>query len=207
MVSTLKKILICIFLMGTLFCACKKSNTVEDVKDRIAKAKAYTSTAEMTVTNNKGSSNYKVKQYCIYQEKLRIETLQPEFLKNKVLVKNNGSWKIYHPLVKQILSMSKLMEDDELILMGVMQRDLFTTKEAKVSYETYNDVKCACITSDILKGNKYRKTAKLYVELDENIPISMEIFDDTGTKRVEVKYIDFTYKDTLDDKLFSLNRP
>lgn len=182
-------------------CSCKSSNNT-DVKGKITGARGYSSMAEITVNGNKGVSKYKVKQYILYPDKLRIETLEPYFLKNKVLVRNEGIWKIYHPLINQTLTVSKLMEDDELILMGVFQKSLFDGKDALVADGKFNGEECYSIKTAIPKGNRFRSTAVLYIDTKNNLPIGMEILDSNGEKKIEVRYIDFQYSSRFDASLF-----
>jgi len=187
-----------------MFTACKNGKRLVDIKANIAEVKSYSSTADITIYGNKALSNYRVKQYCIYPDKLRIETLQPDFLRNKVVVKNGDEWKIYHPLINQILEMSKLMEEDELILMGIIHKDLFTSSSSTVSDNEFEGKKCICIKSIIPSGNQYRKTAVLYIDEDKKIPMGMDILDDKGNKKIEIKYSEYKSNEVFSDKLFDL---
>jgi outer membrane lipoprotein-sorting protein len=184
--------------------SCKKNEGYGDIKNKIAGAKGYRSIAEITIYGNKGISKYKVKQYCIYPDKLRVETLEPDFLKNKVVIRNNNMWKIYHPLINQVLIISKLMDEDEIILMGIIQKQMFVSDSSIISHSTYCGEKCITIKSNIPNGNKYRKTVVLYVEGKNALPLGMDILDDNGNKKVEIKYIDFIYSGNFSDSLFNL---
>lgn len=200
----MKKALIIILVISLLFSACGKKGVQYDPKIKIAGAKGYSSIANITINGNKGISKYVVKQYCVYPDKLRVETIEPDFLKNKVVVRNNGIWRVYHPLIKQVLTISKLMDDDELILMGIVQKSMFISGDAKISETTFFGEKCISISCNIAHGNRYRKTAILYIDISKNLPIGMEILGDNGNKSVEIKYTDFVYNGDFSDSLFNL---
>lgn len=200
----MKKASILIFFLIFLFSACENSINNGNIQEKLQGVRGYSATADITVKGNKGTSFYKVKQYCIYPNKLRIETLEPDFLKGKVITKADDKWNIYHPLIKESISVTKLMEDDEIILMGVFQRDLFTNSNLKISKTKYQGMDCYEIKSPLPKGNRYRSTAVLYISEEKEIPIGMIIYDSNGNVAIEIKYTDFTFNHNFQDTLFNI---
>lgn len=200
----MKKICIVIIIISVLFGSCKKGNELYDARNILATAKGYISIADITINGNKATSSYKVKQYCVYPDKLRVETIEPEYLKNKVVVHNDKRWKIYHPLINQTLIISKLMDSDEVILMGMIEKNIFLNDKTKLYDSVYEGIKCATMHIDIPNGNRFRKTAILYLDIKNGIPIAMELLDARGDLKVGIKYSHFTYNGNINEDLFNL---
>ena len=200
----MKKRIIVLVVMIIFLISCKSSKDINDISKEVFKSKGYSAVADITVTGNKGISKYKVKQYYLNPDKLRIETIEPDFLKNKILILSQGKWKIHHPLINQNLEISELKGEDTFIFMGVIQKNTFTGKDSRSTSCTFKDRKCIMLKSTIPGGNRFRHEAALYIDENAKVPLAMDILDDEGTIRIEVKYSNFIYKEEFKDSLFTL---
>ncbi|QCX34430.1 hypothetical protein FDN13_12375 [Caloramator sp. E03] len=189
-----------------LLCACNKkdNNDFIKAKNKLNNMKSYSSLANITVYGNKGISEYKVKQYCVLTDKIRIETIEPSFLKGKITVYSDGKWKVFHPLINKTFYIDNLRNIDQIVYLGVIQRDLFVDKGAKYRLVKKDDKELIEITKDIPKESEYGKEAALYIEMDNYSPIVMEIIDSLQRVKVRVKYENFKYNEELDNSIFVL---
>lgn len=167
--------------------------------------KSYSSFASITVYGNKGISEYKVKQYCILTDKIRIETIEPSFLKGKITVYSEGKWKVFHPLINKTFYIDNLRNIDQIVYLGIIQRELFIDKGAKYKLVKKDDKELIEITNYIPKESEYGKVAALYIEMDNYTPIVMEIMDSFQRVKVRVKYENFRYNEDLDNSIFVLD--
>ncbi|SKA87962.1 Outer membrane lipoprotein-sorting protein [Caloramator quimbayensis] len=167
--------------------------------------KSYSTSAHITVYGNKGIGEYEVKQYCVFPDKFRVETIEPLFLKGKVTVFNDGKWKVYHPLIDKYFEIENLRNIDQIVYLGIIQKDLFVSSDSKYKFENKDDKDFIMISCRIPKESEYGKFAVLYLNKDNFNPVMMEIIDNSQNVKVRVNYNDFEYNKDFDDSLFKLN--
>ena len=199
----MKKILL-ILILFLLLTSCKKDDDIYNVNKKISNMLSYSANVVLVISGNKGISEYKVRQYYCEPNKLKIETIEPEFLKGKVMAYNGVKWMIYHPLISSNLQIEKLKDDDELIYLGIIQKNMVAWEGVDYNYITKNGIEYVTIKCNIPGGNEYRRSAVLYVTRKEYYPEFMEILDDNSDIKVTVRYYDFKYNCELEDSLFKL---
>ena len=192
--------ILCIFLTS-----CMGKNTDKNSESKLYQMKSYSCNAEITVYGNKQNSTYKVKQYCMQPDKVRIETLEPNFLKGKVSIYTNGSWYINHALINQKQMYTSDNNIDELVNLGIVVKKLFCESGAKKTMEQFNGKEYSKIQVMIPGNNQFRKTVVLYIDPREYYPVYMEILDDKNEKQVEVKYSNFIYDADIESSKFDMN--
>lgn len=199
----MKKILLMIIPV-LLFMSCKKDDDIYNVNKKISNMLSYSANAEIVINSNKGVSEYKTKQYYSEPNKLRIETMEPEFLKGKIMAYNGSKWQMYHPLTGGILEIKELQDDDELIYLGVIQKNMIAWENVDLKYVSKNGSQYVAIRCNIPGGNEYRRSAVLYVTRKGYYPEFMEIMDDKDDVKITVRFYDFKYNVKLEDSLFKL---
>ncbi|MCX7884954.1 MAG: hypothetical protein N2448_08010 [Caloramator sp.] len=202
----MKKFLIFIFFIFLLLCSCNKRNydVFSEAKNRLKNMKSYSALTHITVYGNKGIGEYEVKQYIIFPDKIRVETIHPSFLKGKITIFSDGKWKIYHPLINKSFEIENLRNIDQIVYLGIIQKDLFISDDSKYKFENKNDKKFIKISCKIPKESEYGKFAILYLDKDNFNPVMMEIVDNSQNVKVRVIYNDFKYNKNLDYSLFNL---
>jgi outer membrane lipoprotein-sorting protein len=199
----MKKILLMLILF-LLLSSCKKDDDIYNVNKKISNMLSYSANVELVINGNKGASEYKVKQYYCEPNKLRIETIEPGFLKGKIMAYNGTKWKIYHPLISSTIQIEKLKDDDELIYLGIIQKKMIAGEGVDYNYTSKNGIEYVTIRCNIPGGNEYRRSAVLYMTRKEYYPEFMEILDDRSDIKITVRYYDFEYNCKLEDSLFQL---
>lgn len=193
-----------IIILVLILPSCSKNDDIYNVNKKISNMMSYSASAEISIDGNKGKSEYKVKQYYVEPDKVRIETIEPEFLKGKVIVCNGGKWEIYHPLINSKLQIEKLRREDELIYLGMLQKSIAAFEGAEFEYVTRDDIEYVAIRCNIPGGNEYRRSAVLYITRNGYCPEFMEILDDNDDTKIKVKYYEFEYNIKLPEGLFEL---
>jgi outer membrane lipoprotein-sorting protein len=199
----MKRILL-IFIFLLILSSCKKNDDIYNVNKKISNMLSYTANAEIFIKSNKGISEYKVKQYYNEPNKLRIETIEPGFLKGKIMVFDGAKWRIYHPLINNTFQIEKLKDDDELIYLGVIQKNMIAWEDVEYKYTSKNGIEYVAIKCNIPGGNEYRRSAVLYMSRKEYYPEFMEILDDKEDIKITVKFYDFEFNSELEEDLFQL---
>jgi len=194
-----------VIIIVLLLPSCNKKDDIYNVNKKISNMLSYSAVAEISINGNKGISEYKVKQFYIEPDKIRIETIEPEFLKGKVIVYNGEGWEIYHPLINSKLHIENLRSEDELIYLGMLQKSIAAFEDVKYEYVTREGIEYVAIKCNIPGGNDYRRSAVLYVTRSGYYPEFMEILDNRENIKIRVKYFDFEYNSKLEEELFRLN--
>ena len=202
----MKKLLLpIIILLFFTSCGKKPEDDFYKVHKKITAMKSYTATAEITVYGNKGVSNYKMNQYWLGPNKIKLETTEPSFLKGKTLVYDGQKWKVNHPQLNESYEINSLSSDDQMVYIGVLQGSILSGEDTKYKYINRNGNDYIEVKATLQGGNEYRKTIVLLVNKKDYYPDYMEILDDKGTVRVRVRYVDFVYNGELQDSLFNIN--
>lgn len=194
-------ILLCLFI---ILSGCKRGNSLYEISKIVFEAKSYSAVADITINGNKGISKYKVKQFYTEPNKLRLETLEPNFLKGKVVILYENKWKMYHPLINASFEIPRPKDDDALILMGVIQKGVFMGEDSKLYSTVYKNVNCVCIKSIVPGGNKFRYSSILYINKKSKLPMEMTILDEQGNINIEVSYSEFHFEEEFKSSIFTL---
>lgn len=200
----LKKLLFITAAVMFILCSCGKKDDFYSANKKMSEMISYSAKAELIVKGNKATSNYKVKQFYIEPNKLRVETTEPDFLSGKVICYDGAKWKVYHPLINQTFEISSIKEYDELLHLGILQKGVMIGENTKYEYSTKNGVEYIRINASLPNGNEYRKEAAIYLSKDDYLPQIMEIFNGKGDLVVQIKYSEFKYNDQIKDELFTL---
>lgn len=193
-----------IFFMSLilLFTSCKPNDIVYRTNKKIARMNSYSALCEVTVYGNKENSKYTIKQFYKASGRMRIEVVEPDYLKGKAMVISNSKCKIYHPLINQTIIMDIDRIDERFTGIGIIQKSLITGEKSKYKEITKNGKEYVQIRCMIPDGNEYRKYAILYLGIREYSPEYLEIYDENNNLRVHVKYTDFHYNCNINDSLF-----
>ena len=200
----LKKIFFVVLIFCVTFCACGQENSTNEIK-KIKGDNSYSAIVAIEIHGNKADSKYKVKQYYVYPDKLRIETIEPEFLKDKIIIKNGNRWKVIHPLINQTIHTTKLMDRNELILIGIIEKSFFEDSKNNINIEEYKNKKFICIKKAFVKSNIYRSTAVLYLDNVSKKPCYLNILDQKGNLAVEIEYVNYDKDAEIQESLFYMN--
>lgn len=168
--------------------------------------KSYSSEADIIVNGNKSSSTYKVKQMVQDSGNIKLETIEPKELKGKKVVYSNNKWRVYHPLIDEIVEFDALRDIDEIIYMGIIQKKFLMSEDLKEKTVNKNGQKCIEFKAKLPNGNSHRNYAKLYISEKESIPVLLEIYDEKDKINVEVKYKDFKYNPSINKEEFTLKK-
>lgn len=187
-----------------VFISCNKKDDFYNANKKMSEMKSYSAIAEITVNSNKGTSKHRVNQFFIDPNNLRIETLEPEFLKGKILCYSGQKWKVYHPLIKQTVEFDKLKEDDELTYLGVIQKRILLAEDSKYDFVRKDGIEYIQVRGSLPNANEYRKYACIYLSKENYLPQFMEIYNDKDKLMVQVRYSEFKYNADIKKELFDI---
>ncbi|WDC84219.1 hypothetical protein PL321_18630 [Caloramator sp. mosi_1] len=151
--------LILIFTIFTISCKIIKKD--KSVQDFILNLDSYKSEVEIEIYSNKGTSKYRQLQIYKSPDKVKIETLEPEFLKGKVMILNNGRFEIYHPLINQKFE-GDILTEPTFIHLGIIQTSLLKNKEYTTTYTVLDGIETIKLRLRLEGDNIYKNEAIVY---------------------------------------------
>lgn len=80
---------------------------------------------------------------------------------------------------------------------------LYTNEEIENSFKSENEIKYQIISLTIPGNNRNLDSAELYVNLENNIPKRLIIYDRNRNKKVEILYKDFIVNPKIDEEMFN----
>jgi outer membrane lipoprotein-sorting protein len=200
-----KKLLPAVLILFLFFISgCGNKDAVNNANKKLSEMKSYKAGAEISITGNKGNSVYKVTQYYAEPNKLRIETIEPSFIRGKIVVCDGKKWRVYNPLISMSFEMDSLKEADQLTYLGIVQKNIFLKEDSTAKLYDKGGEKYVVIKAKMPDESIYRKTAVLYLSEKTLFPAMMEILDDKNNPVVVVKYTSFQYNPKFDDDMFAI---
>ncbi|KRQ87131.1 Outer-membrane lipoprotein carrier protein [Caloramator mitchellensis] len=191
-----------IVLLLVLILGCSKKTEYDNAKAKLEKLKSYEALVEVDIYGNKGVSHYKTQQFFMEPNLIRIETISPSFLKGKILIFDGNKYYIFHPIINQKYSIEKVKDDDAFIFMGIIDKRIFLTQDAKYSYKKIDEKEYISIKVNLEESSPYRKYAEIYVDKETLLPKILVLYDDKENLRVNINFTEFKYNKAIDDKLF-----
>jgi outer membrane lipoprotein-sorting protein len=204
MVMHLKKILILFVIFIVFFTSCKSNDELYKANKKILEMKSYSAAADITVFSNKGISYYKVRHFFSFPDKIRIETMEPDFLKGKIIVGNKGKWKIYHPLIGQSFETTEPKESEEYICLGILQKSILSGEDSNYSFIKRDGIDFIQIKAMVPNGTVYRNNISVLLSRENYLPEVLEIYDSNNKLTVKVLYSDFKYNIEIKDSIFEI---
>lgn len=194
-------ILSLILMLSASSCILKKKDKTVD--DYLKNLNSYKAEVEVEIFSNKGTSQYRLIQFFKNPDKLRVETLEPDFLKGKVMVLKDGKFQIFHPLINQKYE-GDCEKEDTLIHLGIIQSSIVNSKEYETSHCILDETECIKLRTKIEGDNIYKHEGVVYFTKQDIKPLYFEIYDNSGTLRYRAKYINFEYNKEISDDVFTI---
>lgn len=186
--------------------SCHKEGECYDSHKKLMEMKSYSANAIIKVHGNKSLSTYKVKQLVEEPNNIKIETIEPKELNGKKVVYKNKKWKVYHPLINDIVEFDALRDIDEVMYMGLIQKKFLMSEDLKEKEVNKNKKKCIEFRGTLPNANEHRNYAKLYLDKDTLNPLALEIYNEKDEITLEVEYTDFKYNPSIKAENFKLKK-
>ncbi|MEF9952539.1 MAG: hypothetical protein RSA01_06795 [Clostridium sp.] len=199
------KILISVLTVCFLV-SCSGEGECYNAHKKLMEMKSYTADVVINVNGNRSKSTYKAKQTFMEPNYIKIETIEPKELNGKKIVYNGDKWKVYHPLIKDIVEFTSLKSIDEVMYMGIIHKSFIMSDNIKERNVEKNGTGCIEFKAPLPNGNDHRSYAKLYVNKSSNKPILLEVYNKEDKVTFDVQYLNFEYNSPVDKDQFKLTK-
>lgn len=190
------------FALVIFFSSCNRNiRNTEDIIYYLKDLDSYSCNVDILIKNSKQEINYQGKQFYSVKYGDRLDLGKDEVIiykQNNIISKYIKNQKIYN-WNKNPDSLFKFCFIDQYISL------IYTNEKIENSFKNINDEQYQTIHLDIPGNNKNTSRAELYVNVNNNVPTYLIIYDSEGKERVKVHYTDFKANPDLGEEVFSIN--
>jgi len=189
------------FVLLILISGCNKNaKDTEKVIDYLKNLDSYSCDINMKIQNDKQVINYSGKHFFDKKYGYRFELDENRILiykEDKIFVKDlqNG---LSYDTDKDFDSVFKLCFIGEYI--GL----IYTNEKVENSFKNINNEEYQIIHLDIPGNNKNISRADLYVNLRDNFPKYLIVYDSKDREKINVEYSNFKFNPELQEELFDV---
>ncbi|WPC41670.1 germination lipoprotein GerS-related protein [Clostridium sp. JS66] len=187
------------FLFFLLLSGCKNNeDKSEKIIQNFKNLDSYSCDVDMKIQNDKQTVSYKGKQFYDKRYGYRFELEN-----NRIMV-----YKDNNIFVKDLKNGFKYSTDKsfdsvfKLSFIGEYIGLIYTNEKIKVSSKTINNKKYEVICLDIPGNNKNISKANLYINVDNEKPEYLNIYDWKDSEKIKVEYSNFNFNRELNKNLF-----
>lgn len=198
------------FILITIFlCSCREKTKEEefnDIQKTFSEINNYTSVAEIEVTGNKSSKEFKVNHIFEKPDKYVTEILEPRENTGNKTIYNGSRAYLYNKQAEQykVLKQVKAAED-KMLFLGYFLSNLSSVENLEISRETIDKAGYIVVGIDIPGNNRYRVYEKLWIDKSTHLPYKLIIYDDKDKETVKVKYKEVKYNVDIKSDTFKIN--
>lgn len=196
----ISSIMCLIFLIS--FVGCNKNvKDTEKAIDYLKNLDTYSCDMTMKIQNDKQVVNYSGKQFYDKRYGYRFE-----LDKNRILIYKENSISIKD--LQNGLSYSTDKDFDSLFKLSFIGEYIgliYTNETLSSSFKNLNNEEYQVIHLDIPGNNKNINNSDLYINLKDNLPRYLKIYDVKGEEKINIEYSNFKSNPELQKELFDVN--
>lgn len=202
------KLSIPILIIVLLLAGCSEKTDEEifyDAQKKIVSIETYICTADITVYGNKSPQEYTVKQWFKAPDKCRIEIQGPDSIKGKTTIYNGKRAWISNPQIGQEWLMEKFSASmEQKMFLGYFINNFLNTENPTIKRKSIKDKDYIIMETEIPGNHPYFNKEKLWFDMKEYYPYRLKVFDVEDNPRIDVKFLNFSYNESIDDKVFNI---
>lgn len=183
-----------LLLLAFAFYGCNgaKGTSIHSERNFFKELKQYESEVTVTFLKDKQPNEMKMKQIANMNGSYEWTVIEPEHLKDVKVSFDGNQITEYFPSVNKTLEVKGSTAQNEIVLTHFVSRYL-TNENIKEQEIQLNGKSVHTYEMPIEGGFKYLSKEKLWLDEKSQLPLKMEIYDDTGNITIEVVYKDFKF--------------
>lgn len=202
------KLSIPILIIVLLLAGCSEKTDEEifyDAQKKIVSIETYICTADITIYGNKSPQEYTVKQWFKAPDKCRIEIQGPDSIKGKTTIYNGKRAWISNPQIGQEWLMEKFSTSmEQKMFLGYFINNFLNTENPTIKRKSIKDKDYIIMETEIPGNHPYFNKEKLWFDVKKYYPYRLKVFDVEDNPRIDVKFLNFSYNESIDDKVFNI---
>lgn len=164
------------------------------------KYNGYECEANITIFTGENPTIYLIKETYNKPNEYKLEILEPKESAGIIILNTDDKIFIEHPSIDQSISLVTIKTINNQLLIG----DFFG-KVSKAKLINRQDLKkddYLIFEFKLDEKNKYRNSARIWLNKKNYTPYKLYIFDEKGSVQVEISYEDFKFTKELKKNLF-----
>ena len=176
---------------------------IKNLKSYILNMNSYEAVADVTITSNKTTNKYKLKQKEINGKEFYQEVLEPEIISGSIFRYNNNNL----ILENAKLNISKIYENYQYISSNQLSLISFINDYKSSEDVSYSENETE-VTMEVSTKNENKYIAKKTLRIEKNTgnPISLEVRDNTQNLLVYILYNEIKIKDEPEETIAFINK-
>ncbi len=208
----MKRLLVVLIIISSISLVSCKEPTNEEVFYEIQKTlnhmESYSCLTSISVTGNKSTKTYELKQIFKKPDKYIIEVVSPEDSKGcKMLYNGNQIW-LSHPKIEQSETIKDYTTDfsNKDLFLGYFLRNFITIENSSLSSDIIEGKEYLVLATELPGNNRYRNSEKLWINKNDFIPYKMEILNIEQEVTTRIFFDNFKYDVKINDESFTVSR-
>ena len=190
----MKKLLLCILSTIILLTSCtwsKDERVISKIERIYGKYNGYKCQTITKIITGEKESIYTTEETFTKPNKYKLEILKPKESQGIIILNLDDKISVEHPSIEQSISLVTVKSLNKQILIGDFFQRLSKSKLLK-SHDI-NDEEFLVFEIKLEEKNKYRDTARIWLNKKDYIPYKLNIYDESGSLKVEIRYEKFKF--------------
>ncbi|MCQ4923547.1 hypothetical protein NE686_10645 [Tissierella carlieri] len=205
----MKRLLLFILILMVLLTSCnfspkekilyKDKRVLSKIEKTYEKYNGYKCKANIKIISGETESIYLIEETYNKPNKYKLEILKPKESKGIIILNTDDKVFVEHPSINQSISLVTIKSLNKQMLIGGFYENI--SKASTISTQEINNEEYLTFEFELEEKNKYRDSARIWIEKKNYTPYKLNIFDDSGALQVEITYENFKFIRNLKTKL------
>lgn len=194
-------------LIFTIGCGKEKTDEeiFNDIQKTLTEMKSYSCVADITIIGNMKPQSYKMMHVFEAPDKCHIRVLEPEYIRGKTTIYNGKKTIVKQPKINQSWELNNFNTTPESkSFLGSFVYSIINNEQINISRAIVDNEECLVIETLIGGDMHYFKSLKLWMNIKKHNPMKLQVFDKENIKRIDIKYDEFKYNESVDPSLFDM---
>lgn len=169
----------------------KNKKILAKIEKAYDKYEGYQCKSNIRVISEEVESIYLIEETYSKPSKYRLEVLKPEESKGIIIMNTDDKVFVEHPSINQSISLTTIRSLNNQMLVGEFFEGL--TNIDGLSTEDIEDKEYFVFQFSLEEKNKYRDSAKIWIDKKSYTPHKLNIFDSNDNLQIEITYEDFEF--------------
>ena len=200
-----------ILLTAIILAACTKETptptptTHQQIHQRLTDLQTYRAKATVEYISNKGSTKYETIQHGRITGEYRIEVTGPDHVAGNITSFDGQHIYQFNTKINgRVTILARETQERSEIFLTSFIRNWQESGATSVTVANMGEGQYTVLEAVIPGNHLYLASQKLWVNNETKLPAKMIIFDQSGTERVIVTFLNFEYNVELDNELFTV---
>ncbi|MDK2800136.1 MAG: hypothetical protein PWP27_1944 [Clostridiales bacterium] len=184
----------------------KSTDMYSRIYEKYKDIKSYQCEMTMTITSNKTTKQYKLKQYYKSPDKYKMKIIEPKELQGLITIYSNNTVTTIQPEIQGKFSLLNFNPIGEsYIFLPDFFEAYFKSEQTSVTTMGNKESRYTVLKADIPGSNIYRFSQSLWINNTTFLPSKMEVYDIKKKPVISIIFDLIEFNVQLEDKIFDID--